>query len=69
MQRPLAPRAGALIAAIAALPASAHFAGAAPHWHAGDIWGVLAVVALTAIAACVDRRVGRVARIPERSRN
>ena len=56
MHRPLAPRIGALIAAATALPASAHFAGATPHWHAGDGWGVLAVVALTAIAAWLDRR-------------
>ena len=56
MHRPLAPRIAAAVAAIASLPASAHFAGAAPHWHAGDGWGVLAVVALTAIAAWIDRR-------------
>ena len=56
MHRPLAPRTGVLIAAAAALPASAHFAGATPHWHAGDGWGVLAVVALTAVAAWLDRR-------------
>ena len=56
MHRPLAPRIGALIAAATALPASAHFAGATPHWHAGDGWGVLAVVALTAVAVCLDLR-------------
>jgi len=56
MHRPLAPRIGALIAATAVLPAAAHFAGAAPHWHAGDGWGVLAVVALTAAVAWIDRR-------------
>jgi len=56
MHRPLAPRIGALIAAATALPASAHIAGATPHWHAGDGWGVLAVVALTAVAAWIDRR-------------
>ena len=58
MQRLLAPRIGALAAALAAFPASAHFAGATPHWHAGDGWGVLAVVALTTIAAWLDRRIG-----------
>jgi len=56
MHRPLAPRIGALIAATAALPAAAHFAGATPHWHAGDGWGVVAVVALTAAVAWIDRR-------------
>ena len=30
--------------------------GATPHWHADDVWGVLAVVALTAVAAWLDRR-------------
>jgi hypothetical protein len=40
-----------------ALPAFAHFTGSAtPHWHAGDIWGVLAVFALTGVAAWIDRR-------------
>ena len=50
-------RVGAALAALAALPASAHVtAGAIPHWHADDIRGVLAVVALTGIAAWLDRR-------------
>ncbi|HEY2187180.1 MAG TPA: hypothetical protein VGH48_01305 [Caldimonas sp.] len=40
-----------------ALPAFAHFTGSAmPHWHAGDIWGVIAVFALTGVAAWIDRR-------------
>jgi len=40
-----------------ALPALAHVTSAAtPHWHAGDAWGVLAVIALTAAAAWLDRR-------------
>ena len=56
MHRSLARRIGALIAATAALPASAHIAGATPHWHVGDGRGVLAVVALTAVAAWLDRR-------------
>ena len=57
MHRPLTPRLVAVIAAASALPASAHFtAGATPHWHAGDLWGVLAVGALTAVAAWIDRR-------------
>ncbi len=39
------------------LPASAHLTTAAtPHWHAGDAVGVLVVVALTGIAAWLDRR-------------
>jgi hypothetical protein len=47
----------ALAGSSCALPALAHFTSSAtPHWHAGDIWGVLAVVVLTAIAAWIDRR-------------
>ena len=43
--------------ACAALPAAAHLTGAAaPHWHAGDVWGVLVVLALTGVAAWLDRR-------------
>jgi len=39
------------------LPALAHVSSAAtPHWHAGDAWGVLAVIGLTAAAAWLDRR-------------
>ena len=57
MHRPLAPRIVAVIAAASALPAWSHFtSGATPHWHAGDLWGVLAVCALTAVAAWIDRR-------------
>ncbi len=58
MHRPPAPRiVAALVVVAASLPASAHIvAGSTPHWHAGDGWGVLAVVALTAIAAWLDRR-------------
>jgi len=57
MHRRLAPCIVAVIAAASALPASAHLtASATPHWHAGDIWGVLAVCALTAVAAWLDRR-------------
>jgi hypothetical protein len=57
MHRPLASRIAASLATIVALPASAHIAAAATaHWHAGDGWGVLAVIALTAIAAWLDRR-------------
>ena len=41
----------------ATLPALAHVSSAAaPHWHAGDAWGVLVVIALTAAAAWLDRR-------------
>ena len=47
----------AAFGAFAALPAAAHLtAAAAPHWHAGDVWGVLAVIALTGVAAWLDRR-------------
>jgi hypothetical protein len=41
----------------AALPAFAHVTGGeTPHWHAGDVWGVLAVIVLTGAAAWLDRR-------------
>ena len=57
MKSALSARMSAAVAAVAALPASAHVTrGAVPHWHGGDIWGVLAVVALTAAAAWLDRR-------------
>jgi len=57
MHRSLAPRIVAALAVVSSLPASAHIvAGSTPHWHAVDGWGVLAVVALTAIAAWLDRR-------------
>ena len=47
----------AALGATTALPALAHVTSAAtPHWHAGDAWGVLAVIALTAAAAWLDRR-------------
>ena len=43
--------------AMTTMPALAHLSGgAAPHWHAGDAWGVLAVIGLTAAAAWLDRR-------------
>ena len=47
-----------LIAGLAfASPASAHIASAgAPHWHAGDAIGFAVVVALTGVAAWIDRR-------------
>ncbi|HEY2559614.1 MAG TPA: hypothetical protein VGI48_07910 [Caldimonas sp.] len=55
MVRPF--RIAVALAGSVALPAFAHFTGSAtPHWHAGDAWGVLAVIALTAIAAWLDRR-------------
>ena len=57
MHRPLPLRIAALVASTLALPASAHLTAAAtPHWHDGDGWGVVAVFALTAIAAWLDRR-------------
>ena len=47
----------AALAGLAAAPAFAHVtSGTAPHWHAGDFWGVLVVVALTGVAAWLDRR-------------
>ena len=47
----------AAVAGLAVLPALAHVsASATPHLHDGDGWGVLAVVALTALAAWLDRR-------------
>ena len=50
-------RLAAALAALTALPALAHVSSAAtPHWHAGDAWGVLAVIGLTAAAAWLDRR-------------
>ena len=40
-----------------AMPASAHFTGSiTPHWHEGDAVGLLVVVALTGLAAWLDRR-------------
>jgi hypothetical protein len=57
MKRSLSMRTAAALAGLAASPAFAHVAaGATPHWHAADVWGVLAVVALTAVAAWLDRR-------------
>jgi len=54
--RLLARSTTALIAA-SSLPALAHVSGGTtPHWHAGDAWGVLAVIALTGVAAWFDRR-------------
>jgi len=45
------------LAGASALPAFAHLtSGATPHWHAGDAWGVLVVIGLTAAAAWLDRR-------------
>jgi hypothetical protein len=45
------------LAALTALPALANVSSAAaPHWHAVDAWGVLAVIGLTAAAAWLDRR-------------
>ena len=47
----------AAFGACAAFPAAAHLTGAAaPHWHSGDVWGVLAVIALTGVAAWLGRR-------------
>jgi len=50
-------RLAAALAALTALPTLAHVSSATtPHWHAGDAWGVLAVIGLTAAAAWLDRR-------------
>ena len=54
-RRPL--RLAVILGGLTTLPALAHLtSAAAPHWHAGDAWGVLAVIALTAAAAWLDRR-------------
>ena len=46
-----------LLSGAASLPATAHVTHAGmPHWHVGDAIGVLVVVALTAVAAWLDRR-------------
>ena len=50
-------RLAAVLAGLTAVPALAHVSSAAaPHWHAGDAWGVLVVIGLTAAAAWLDRR-------------
>ena len=55
MNHPL--RIAVALAGCTALPALAHVStSATPHWHDGDAWGFIAVVALTAIAAWLDRR-------------
>jgi hypothetical protein len=46
----------AALAALTSAPALAHMSGPLPHWHAGDVGGVLAVFAITAVAAWIDRR-------------
>ena len=57
MKHRLALHLAAALAGTTALPALAHVtSGAAPHWHAGDAWGVLVVIGLTAFAAWLDRR-------------
>ena len=57
MKHRLSLRLPAALAALTALPALAHVSSAAtPHWHAGDAWGVLVVIGLTAAAAWLDRR-------------
>ncbi len=57
MKHRLSLRLPAVLAGLTALPALAHVTSAAtPHWHAGDAWGVLVVIGLTATAAWLDRR-------------
>jgi hypothetical protein len=57
MKHRLSIRLVAVLAGATALPALAHVTSAAtPHWHAGDVWGVLVVIGLTAAAAWLDRR-------------
>jgi len=51
----MSARLAAALAALSASPAFAHMSGPLPHFHAGDVWGVLAVFGLTAAAALVDR--------------
>ena len=54
---PLSLRVAIALAGLAAVPSFAHVStSATPHLHDGDAWGVLAVVALTALAAWLDRR-------------
>ena len=57
MKHRLPLRLAVALAASSALPVLAHVSSAAaPHWHAGDAWGVLVVIGLTAAAAWLDRR-------------
>ena len=57
MHRPLTFTALSAALAGSGAPALAHFtSSAAPHWHAGDTWGLLIVAALVAAAAWFDRR-------------
>ncbi len=57
MKHRLLLRLSTALVGLSALPAMAHLASAAtPHWHAGDAWGVLVVIGLTAAAAWLDRR-------------
>ena len=57
MTHRLSLRLAAVVAGASAVPALAHVTSAAtPHWHAGDAWGVLVVIGLTAAAAWLDRR-------------
>jgi len=57
MTHRLSLRLAAFLAGATALPALAHVTSTAtPHWHAGDAWGVLVVIGLTAAAAWLDRR-------------
>ena len=53
----LLSRLAVALAGLAAVPALAHVsASATPHWHDGDGWGVLAVFALTTVAAWLAGR-------------
>ena len=57
MNHRLSLRLAAALAGLTSLPALAHVSSTAtPHWHAGDAWGVLVVIGLTAVAAWLDRR-------------
>jgi hypothetical protein len=50
----------AILIGTVSLPATAHFTSSpTPHAHPGDVWGLLAVVALTAVAGWIDRRARR----------
>ena len=57
MKHPLQAALVALAAMAVSAPSAAHVGSSAlPHVHAGDGWGLLAVAALTAVAAWLGRR-------------
>ena len=57
MKHRFLPSLSTAVVGLTAVPATAHLTSAAtPHWHAGDAWGVIVVIGLTAAAAWLDRR-------------